>query len=720
LIKIINHGAPLDKGVTVSPAKAKASSGTSARSKLPRERTHFKELLLANHFGTIPGSELEAKAAPSGDTTFEQLMCVGYQPQLKRLDAVVHIKRGSGYSGGLCTAGSKEYVKFFVSTDGGTTWAEKGTVSFAVWDVDAPKPLEFDATLFVDLEEECCKEENLMLVRAILSWEVPPGGPDDEVVWGNSLDATIQVEPMHHGSLLELLECLDVKLPIEEVSTLADPGGPVEFAAPKQLTPLELHKAYKGSKVPQHRYLLGHLQHTLDNPAALTETLAQPGFELFPGVEVDISKLIELLIDPQGDETYEQIGCVGLNEDTAELVATIDMKLPSGYSGGLCTSGSREYVAFWVDWEDGAGLQYVGTTSVNVHDISSIPKGGLRYSAVLPFPQLLSHRQPCEDGPRTALVRAVLSWATPPSTTNPFAVPVWGGHAQTRILLPPGEPIAGGGPLLESIGSMARLKIDDLTGLATGQSVVGFGAFESPFGGSVNFAGYVINPATDLPGGPGYQYRLLTSSDGVTYTPVTTPFTATTMQLPSGIQTNVPQTPDPNGWVPYLANLSSGPPYLTVVGNTLGYWQSAGDGRAWIKMEARDGLHNPLGSTPPKLIQLDNTAPKSTISITSGGGSCGDFKVGDTIAGSYSSSDNEALAHPGVGFSVEPGIGGGAFGSTPSLTTLTFQEGTWELDTEGMSPCGYVVRLDGYDRTIVNSGFVGWDGPAFTGFCLKK
>jgi len=133
-------------------------------------------------------------------------------------------------------------------------------------------------------------------------------------------------------------------------------------------------------------------------------------------------------------------------------------------------------------------------------------------------------------------------------------------------------------------------------------------------------------------------------------------------------------------------------------------------------MEARDGLMNPLGATVPKLVQLDNTAPVSSVSITSGGGSCGDFKVGDTIAGDYASTDNEALAS--VGLSLEPT--GGLFTLTPVISTLTTQSGTWSLDTTGLSPCGYVVRLDGYDRTIVNSGWVGWDGAAFTGFCLKK
>jgi hypothetical protein len=366
----------------MSPSTPRA---TARPAKVPVERTHFKELLLANHFSAAGGGKLTQAVAKSGNTTYEQLMCVGYQPQLKRLDAVVHIKQGSGYSGNLCTSGSQEYVKFFISSDGGTTWSEQGTVSFTVWDVAGTKPLEFDATLFVDLDEACCKHEHLLQVRAILSWEVPPGGADDPVVWGNALDATIQVEPIKHGTLHELFECLELKIPIEKVKTLVDPGAPVEFGISQQLTPLELHETYKATKVPQHRYLLSHLQDVLANPAALPEQLAQPGFQVFPGIDVDISKLIGFVLDPQGNETYEQIGCVGLNENTAELVATVDLKLSSGYSGGLCTGGSQEFVAFWVDWDDGSGLQYAGTTSVNVHDITTIPKGGLSYSAVLPF-----------------------------------------------------------------------------------------------------------------------------------------------------------------------------------------------------------------------------------------------------------------------------------------------------------------------------------------------
>jgi hypothetical protein len=709
----------------MSPATPRASSARRAPAKprLPKERTHFKELLLANHFGTIAGSKVKAQAAPAGNTTYEQLMCVGYQPNLKRLDAVVHIKQTGGYSGDICTAGSQEYVKFFVSTDNGATWSELGTVSFTVWDVPGPKPLEYDATLYVNLAEECCHEENLVLIRAILSWEVPPGGPTDPVVWGNALDETIQVEPtgtMGGAKLVDLIECLPIEISLEQVAELADIEQPIALGPTKALTPFELLETYTGTKVEPHRFLYPALQEVLAKPAQLPALLAAPDFQLFPGIgNIDISKLIGIIVDPQGNETYEQIGCVGLNPKTSELAATIDVKLSSGYSGGLCTAGSYEYVAFWVDWEDGGGWHYAGTSAVNVHDISAIPKGGLGYSVSLPFAQLLSHRQPCEDGPHTARIRAVLSWATPPSTTDPYAVPFWGGHSETLILIPPGEAIESGGPQLDTIGSMDIAEIDNGTGLASGPAVaVGFTANESPFGGQVWFTGHVVDRAGTQFGGPGIYYRIWIFSEG-SWSFMSTTFTVwtTTFGSPPVSHLQTPQNLGPpfgDGWYKYLEDDGT---LTTVAQNALGYWQSAGDGQAWIYMEAKDTIGDLGTPTTLKLIQLDNTYPADAISITSGGGSCGDFKIGDTITGDYSASDNEALA--GVSFSLEP-FPKAISHVVTSPPSPTFQAGTWTLDTSGLDPCGYVVRLDAADRTIVNSGYVGFDWPAFTGFCLKK
>jgi hypothetical protein len=229
-----------------------------------------------------------------------------------------------------------------------------------------------------------------------------------------------------------------------------------------------------------------------------------------------------------------------------------------------------------------------------------------------------------------------------------------------------------------------------------------------------------VNRAGTAYGGPGIFYRIwIVPSGGGTPVFMSSTFTVwkTVFGNPPVAVTQSPQVvAGESGWYAYLEDSAA----LTgVAQNALGYWPSVGDDQVSIYMEARDGL-GPLGlSTSPKLVQLDNTQPSvppALFQITSAGGSCGDFKVGDPIDGIFTASDNEALDH--VAFSLEP---------TPKTITYTitsppsptFQSGTWHLDTAGLPPCGYVVRLDAVDRTIVNSAVLGWDTPAFTGFCLK-
>ena len=677
---------------------------------VPRERTHFEELLLAGHF------KLAAAEAgpPVGDTTYEQLVCVGYRPQVKRLDAVVQIKQLGGYSGGICTAGSQEYVKFFASTDDGATWTDLGLTSFTVWDVPGPKPLDFDVSIPVDLAAMCCTTENLVLIRAMLSWQVPPGSATDPIVWGNGLDAHVQVAPLALGTIQELFECLEVPIPVE-AGEIASLDQIVEFGPAQPLTPQQLYELYEETEVPQHRFLLSQVTELLANPAAVSAASYQPDFKLVPALPevVNLGDLLGVILDPQGDEAYEQLGCAGLNTVTDELVATIDVKQPAGYSGGLCTSGSQEYVAFWADW--GGGFQYVGTTSVNVHDIASIPADGLQYSAYLSFPQALTQCQPCTDGPLIITIRAVLSWNTPPSNTDPFAVPVWGGHLEAIVLIPPGQPVTGGGPVLESIGSMPVVLISNAAGLATGTSLVpAIGVANAcPFGAGLEFTGHVINPATGLFGGPGFQYRILVSDNGgASYTPMTAPFQVVLSTSPIPVT----QTPDPvTGWVNYLE--FSG--VVDVVGNILGSWTTSGNGQIWISMEAQQG-GVPIGiATPWKLVQLDNTAPAPVdIQITSGAGSCGDFKPGDLIEGTYSASDNENLA--GVSIGVEAAMPGATLTKTAVTKTLLTETGTWSLQTIATTePCGYVMVATASDNTIVGSGFIGFEAQAFQGFCVR-
>jgi hypothetical protein len=686
----------------------------STQADQPPERAHFSELLLSGHFQLAPAKD----GPPQGSTEYEQLVCVGYRPQLRRVDAVVQIKQPTGYLGGVCTAGSQEYVRFFASTDNGATWTDLGLTSFTTWDIPGPKPLDFDVSLPVDLGALCCRDENLVLIRGVLSWEVPPGSPTGPIVYGNGLDVTVQVAPIALGTLGNLFECLHLPIDLPAVGEVASLDQIVEFGPAQPLTARQLQDLYSGTEIPQSRYLLGPVAKVLGDPVAVGAAAGQPKFELTALPGIDLGPILGIIIDPQGDETYEQLGCVGLSPGSNELVATVDVKLSAGYDGGLCTAGSQEYVAFWADW--GAGFQYVGTGSVNVHDISSIPAGGLQYSVPVSFPQALTRRRPCQDGALTITIRAVLSWGVPPSDVNPFAVPVWGGHLEAVVVIPPGQPVTKGGPLLESIGGMPVPTISDATGLATGTTSLFYTpgiATACPFGGALLFTGHVINPATGLFGGAGMRYRILVSTNGgATSTPMTEPFSVETWPLTSLLPSAVTQTPDPvTGWVDYLE--VSG--VVDVVGNALGRWISSGNGQIWISMEAQQG-GVPLGSaTPWQLVQLDNTDPAVSIKITSGTGSCGEFHPGDLIEGSYSAADNENLT--GVSIAVEPAMGGGvAPAQSLASETLTTETGTWSLQTlPTTEPCGYVMVATATDNTIVDSDYIGLWAQAFAGFCLR-
>ena len=683
---------------------------------VPRERSQFTELLLAGHFKSAVAKEGKP---PAGNTAYEQLECVGYQPQLGQLNAIVELKQSGGYSGGICTDGSTEYVAFYSSTDNGTTWSHLGTSSFTAYDVAGPKPLQFDVTLPVDLHKLCCREPNLVLIRAILSWEVPPAGPTAPIVWGNGLDVHVQVAPRTLGTFFDLIECLELPVKVEELGEVVNVEQLLEFGPGVELSPVQLHRLYAKTDVPQHRYLLSQVSKLLADPAALSAAAANPNFELLPSLKevLDIGQLISAISDPQGNETYEQLGCVGLNSASNQLAATIEVKLPEGYSGSLCTSGSQEYVAFWADFGLG-GWEYVGTGSVHVHDIASIPAGGLQYSVGIPFLQALAKRRPCVDGPLIVPIRAVLSWETPPSNSNPYAVPVWGGHLEADVLIAPGKPFGkGGGPDLESIGSMPLALIDQSNGLGTGQSIIGFSAHRSQFGGSVAFSGHVVNSSGGI-GGAGLKYRILISQDGgATFVPMTTQFSIETNEWLTNLQTPVLQTPDSGGWYTCREDYAAS---IDVVGNDLGVYDTAGNGKLWAAMEVMQGTVL-LGPASPTwtMIQLDNTVPAPVnVAITSGGGSCGDFSPGDLIEGSYAAVDNEDLTF--VSISVEMPMPGATLSQTIASKTLTTESGTWSLQTlPTTTPCGYTITATAVDNTIVDSGTVGWHGFGFTGLCLR-
>ena len=129
----------------------------------------------------------------SGDTTYEQLTCAGYNPQTRTLEAVISIKLNNGYNGGLCTAGSYEYVSFFGFFGG--VWNALGTAQVNVHDLNAVtpgNPVNYAVYRLSNLTSEVCESLTSIPLRAILSWQAVPTGPDYIPVWGNVLNTNAQ------------------------------------------------------------------------------------------------------------------------------------------------------------------------------------------------------------------------------------------------------------------------------------------------------------------------------------------------------------------------------------------------------------------------------------------------------------------------------------------------------------------------------------------------
>src|SRR5271165_769693 len=118
---------------------------TSGPAKAPAARQAERHALLANLAFKKP-------IAFNGDTVWEEVTCVGYNPATRQLVAVVSIKQTSGYQGGLCEDGSTEYVRFFIDWGSGLT--DVGLTSFAVHDIpdvtpDPPHPIQYMVHLAV-------------------------------------------------------------------------------------------------------------------------------------------------------------------------------------------------------------------------------------------------------------------------------------------------------------------------------------------------------------------------------------------------------------------------------------------------------------------------------------------------------------------------------------------------------------------------------------------
>jgi hypothetical protein len=711
------------------------------------ERIQFRSLLMSNpnYFGNLIESPFKPVLKLITNSTYEKIASVGFQPQFNRLEAVIYIEQPYGYGGGICSAGTPEFVRFYMRDNEGSDWEDLGMSSFTAYNIpegtQGDQHLEYAVSLTIEPTSKFCMIENLKEVRAILSWNdpPPPDTPDHKPVWGDIHDTHIQIDRRQFFLLKDLFAHLKIEY-VPELLQVIDVEKQYAAAEPKALTALELKDLYAKEDVGTHRFAHKELMNFISDPINAVPMMAEKSLPFLSDLKIDWKKFLPLLYPKDGDKSFEELECIGYNPNLDTLSAVIRIKKKSGYSGNLCSAGSKEYVTFWADFNNnGIYETCLGTTSVNVYDINGVPEEGLEYAVFLPV-NLLERRKPCQQGPVLVPIRAILSWQTTPACGNPDYVPHWGNRLETLIHIKPGPAVQPNThvPFIQTVGSMHVDNINNATGLASGPAEqVGFTAAESPFGGWVIVTGHIANPPEIFPSSDKLKYRVEISDDGINWQNLNNSFTLKLDRLLNGVWSSLPsitmQT-DSDGWYEYQEDLSGGPgnPQIFPSGNVLARWHTGGLTGLWkLRIRAKDPNTGPIFTSNTVTVKIDNKAPDAAITITSGTGPCGDFTIGDIIEGSYSATD---LHFKTLSLSVVPGLGGSftapapiPVGSTMPLVRsyaggvpTTGDSGTWKLDTVTMPKCGYVVYLHVWDRAIVNSGYVGHHASSVVGLCLRE
>jgi len=692
------------------------------------ERSQFHGLLAANpnYFGTLPELGFPAQLDKKGDTAYEALSCVSFSPERDRLEATVEIRRPFGYSGNLCSPGSHEHVRFYISYDEGGSWTDVGVSSISVHDI--PAGTSCDGTTWPPLSYVCgvdlaprrnwCGFPVLPLVRAILSWEIvpDPDSPDQAPIWGDVHECHVQIKPRRFifKDLAAVIgEEAVLKLPpylLQEVpSPIPDPGP---------LTPLqlpELAKLYSAKTkakakatelVPQHRFALPHLA-AAEQAGAQTVTSFVAPAQVAQALKIDLSDILKQLENTAGNTTYEELECLGLDNNTDQIVGSFRVKRPSGFSGGPCTAGSTEYVAYWADFGDDCTYSYLGTVEVKTHDYDRLPDGGLCYAAPLPV-DLGAFRRECST-PVIGRVRAVLSWGTPPSTTDPDAVPHWGNRLDVHVQLRPGHPYDGTARFT-IVGGVAAASVD----LASGMTLPGAAIAENgyplpddcPFAGVVTFHG-PLDPAL---AGQLYRIRVQNLTAGGPVTDLTDPFFVVNWL---GIGSWV--TPGGGGWSPW-------PSWMGNTTGKLGHFTPGGDDLWEIQLEVLG-----LGVVDVRRVQMDNTLNSSIV--IGDPANAADLNLDlmgacriprGPVTGTFVARDKHF-------YSWSIGVAGGPGGPIPATPlTVGIGSGTqtplagepFTIDLSALAPCGYVVRLGVTDRAVVSSAWFGRTVYVERGVCL--
>lgn len=158
-----------------------------------RKHTLLYLLQNPNYFGTISDPGLNKIYKPVHELQsrnyYEELRHVSYNAVTEKLNAVVVIKRSTGYLGMICRGGSREYIRFYVDYNNTGNWIDQGVVSVGVYDRNFEEDLYYDVELKINPKIKHCYDKDPVSpkVRAILSWNMMPSAnnPGWNFVWGD-------------------------------------------------------------------------------------------------------------------------------------------------------------------------------------------------------------------------------------------------------------------------------------------------------------------------------------------------------------------------------------------------------------------------------------------------------------------------------------------------------------------------------------------------------
>jgi hypothetical protein len=369
------------------------------------ERLAIRKLLAnnPNYFGTVPNVDFPVVQPIKYNTTYEELTCVGLWPEKNLLEATIEVKLPFGFLGDMCSPGSYEYVRFCIDWDGdGIFEHDVGVATVNVHDIPQVKEhhLCYAVRLRLDPRLADCHEPYIVKLRAILSWEIVPTDCDFIPIWGNMLECWIQIDPVE-GRLLGIVAQQDA-----ETDNPQKAKGTKKADRPPAQPSLERERIEFLELLKQNPNYFGTL----------------PISELQP-------------VNPiKCDTRYEELKCIGLYPEENFLEAILEVKLPFGFLGDLCSPGSYEYVRFCIDWDnDGIFEDDVGFAAVNVHDIRQVYEFHLCYALGQHFQ---ARRANCQR-PYIVKVRAILSWQQVPTDCD--FIPVWGNIVECWVQIRPTE-----------------------------------------------------------------------------------------------------------------------------------------------------------------------------------------------------------------------------------------------------------------------------------------